>query len=232
MELLQPPKIDELSPCPYLPGRDKQFRYFFAKELAADELAYLLAHGWRKFGPYYFRPNCPACQQCVPLRVLVDEFKPSKSQRKNLRQNEAIEVKFGPLAFSERAYQIYQNHSETRFTRQGSDLDGFLFNFYSPSCPSLQSEFYLDGQLIAIGYLDQGIDCLSSVYFVYDTAYTQMGLGTFSILQEIAYTRQLGLPYYYLGYYVQECRSMAYKNNFRPRQHYDWESQIWRLVED
>lgn len=229
MILLQEPQVDQLAPCPYLEKRQKRFQYFFAKDLTAAEISLLLAKGWRKFGPYFFKPVCPACRECIPIRVLAQEFEPSKSQRKRLRKNASIQVRFGPLRYSDRVYEIYQNHSQTRFGQEGG-LEGFLFNFYSPSCPSLQSEYYLNDQLIAVGYLDQGENCLSSVYFVYDTAYARLGLGTFSILKEIEYTKQLELAYYYLGYYIRDCQSMNYKDRFKPREHYNWLTHKWQRV--
>lgn len=226
MILLQAPELDELSPCPYLPGRNKQFEQFFARELNEKEMASLLADGWRKFGIHFFRPSCPECISCLPLRVKTQSFTPSKSQKRNLKNNRNIEVKFGPLSYSPRIYEIYRAHSMERFS-QTTSLEDFLFAFYSPSCPVLQSEYYLDGELIGVGFLDKGEDSLSSVYFFFDPDYSKLGIGTFSILKEIEHARSLGLPYYYLGYYVPGCGSMAYKDTFRPREHYDWEGKNW-----
>jgi arginine-tRNA-protein transferase len=42
----------------------------------------------------------------------------------------------------------------------------------------------------------------------------------------------MGLTYYYLGYYVGGCRSLAYKDLFRPRQHFDWQAQSWQAATD
>jgi arginine-tRNA-protein transferase len=218
--------IGELSLCPYLPGRKKQIKYFLASDLDESEISFLLAKGWRKFGVYFFQPSCPDCQECIPVRVISDEFKPSKSQRRNLKKNSDIDVVFGPLKYSERAFEIYKDHSSQRFSQE-SNLEEFISGFFSPSTPSLQSEYYLDGKLIGLGFLDKGEDCLSSVYFIYDTKFSHLGLGTFSILKEIEQTSSLGLKYYFLGYYVQECRRMAYKNNFRPREHYNWLHDEW-----
>lgn len=226
MQILQAPQLDELSPCPYLPNRQKQFQYFFAQNLSDTEISFVLSMGWRKFGAYYFRPLCHNCQDCIPIRVLTNEFKPSKSQRKNLRKNQAIHINIGPLTYSKRAYEIYMDHSHNRFGQESS-LDNFLFNFYTPSCPALQSEYYLDDRLIAVGYLDQGVDCLSSIYFVFDSTYSSLGLGTFSILKEIEYAKSIGLPYYYLGYYIRDCQSMNYKDRFQPREHFDWRNGQW-----
>ncbi len=221
--------IGELSLCPYLPDRKKQIKYFLASKLDESEVSFLLAKGWRKFGVYFFQPSCPDCRECIPLRVLTSKFKPSKSQRRNLKKNTDIEVVFAPLKFSERAFEIYKTHSHQRFSQE-CNLEEFITNFYSPSTPCLQSEFYLNGELIGLGFLDRGKDCLSSVYFIYDTKYSHLGLGTYSVLEEIKHTRSLGLQYYCLGYYVQACQKMAYKNNFKPSEHYSWLLDKWEVV--
>jgi len=222
--------IGELSLCPYLPDRKKQIRYFLASELNESDISLLLAKGWRKFGVYFFQPSCPDCSECIPVRVLCDEFKPSKSQRRNLKKNSNIDIVFAPLKYSERAFEIYKDHSSQRFS-QDCNLEEFISGFFSPSVPSLQSEYYLNGELIGLGFLDKGEDCLSSVYFIYDTKFSHLGLGTFSILKEIEHAQMLGLKYYCLGYYVQECQRMAYKNNFRPREHYNWLEDKWEVTQ-
>ena len=222
--------IGELSLCPYLPDRKKQIRYFLASELNESDISLLLAKGWRKFGVYFFQPSCPDCSECIPVRVLCDEFKPSKSQRRNLKKNSNIDIVFAPLKYSERAFEIYKDHSSQRFSQE-CNLEEFISGFFSPSVPSLQSEYYLNGELIGLGFLDKGEDCLSSVYFIYDTKFSYLGLGTFSILKEIEHTQMLGLKYYCLGYYVKECQKMAYKNNFRPREHYNWLEDKWEVTQ-
>lgn len=229
MQLLKPVSLDQLEPCPYLAGRQKRFEYFFAVSLSDRELTELLESGWRKFGPYFFRPSCPGCRSCVPLRVPVGEFVPSRSQKRVLRRNRDLRVRFGPLRFDERVYQLYLSHSSVRFGL-GSSRDEFASHFYLPSCPVLQSEVFLGDELIAVGFLDQGSDALSSVYFCFDPDYSERSLGTFGALVEIEYCRQLGLDYYYLGYLVQGCGSMLYKDHFRPREYYDWQEKSWQQV--
>lgn len=221
--------VEALSPCPYLPDRKKRIKYFLASELDESDISFLLAKGWRKFGVYFFQPFCPGCRECVPIRVMADTFTPSKSQRRNLKKNRDIHVVFGPLKYSERAFEIYRDHSSRRFS-QGGSPEEFIANFFAPSTPGLQSEFYLDGKLIGMGFLDKGKDCLSSVYFIYDTKYSHLGLGTFSILKEIEHTRSLGLQYYCLGYYVRACQRMSYKDKFKPREHYNWSRDTWEAV--
>ncbi len=229
MELLRKPALDELSPCPYLEGREKQSEYFFAHNLDEEEISSLLSEGWRKFGIYFFRPACPVCTECTPLRIVTKDFTPSKSQRRILKKGAAIEVRFGPPRFDPRIYDIFETHSIERFS-QSTDLEDFILSFYTVACPGIQSEYYLEGEMVAVGFLDRGHDCLNSVYFAFDPNRSDLGLGTFSILKEIEEARSMGLPHYYLGYYVPGCSRMTYKDRFLPREHYDWESGGWLLV--
>lgn len=230
MQIIQAPQTEEITECPYLPDRQKRYEYFFAGGLTPQELSSLLAEGWRKFGPFFFRPDCPGCRLCIPLRVRTAAFAPSRSQRRVLRRAAGLRATFGPLRQDERVWEIYRKHSTLRFDQQ-SDRDDFLFNFYLPSCPAMQTEVRLGEELIGAGFVDGGEDCLSTVYFCYDPEFGHLHPGTFSVLQEIDYARALGLPYYYLGYYVPGCPRMAYKDHFRPREHYDWQSRTWQLIE-
>jgi len=226
MQLLRAAAPEATESCPYLPGRVKRYESFIAEGLDAAELTALLEQGWRKFGPYFFRPACPDCRDCIPLRIPVERFTPSRSQRRVLRRNRDIEVRLAPLQPSREAFELHARHGRERF---GSDtaLEEFLQLFYLPSAPALQSEFRLDGALVGVGWLDVAGDGLSSVYFSFAPEQSRRQLGILSILCEIALTRDRGLPHYYLGYFVPGCAAMAYKDQFHPRQHYDWTHSTW-----
>lgn len=163
----------------------------------------------------------------MPLRVLVGDFEMSASQRRLARKNADIGEHFGPLRFSRRVYDIYCDHSR-RFEEKTTDPEDFISSFYTESCPSLQSEYTVDGNLAAVGFLDHSNRGLSSVYFVYDTAYSERSLGNYSVIREINHARELGLSYYYLGYHIAECGKMAYKNRFKPYEIYHWDTESWK----
>lgn len=226
MLIIQENTLSEQAPCPYLPDRDMRYEYFFATAVGGAELERLLSAGWRKFGYYYFRPSCRECRKCIPVRIPVDNFKPSKSQRRILRKNTDIRVEFRELVFSEEIYNIYREHSLTRFG-QVSDLDEFLFSFYQQSCPALQSEYYIDDTLKAVGFLDISSSGISTVYYTYRDQLSKRGPGIFSILKEIEFTRSMELNYYYLGYYVPGCSRMEYKAKFSPLEVYSWDDARW-----
>jgi arginine-tRNA-protein transferase len=113
-----------------------------------------------------------------------------------------------------------------RFGKE-SDPDEFIAAFYTPSCPTMQSEYYRNGELIAVGFIDISSSGLSSVYFAYKTSSEPLRLGTYSILREVEYAASRGLKYYYLGYYIEENRRMEYKGHFHPHEKYDWSSRRW-----
>ncbi len=227
MIIIQEKELSDIEECPYLPGREFRFEYFYAVDLNGMELNKLLERGWRKFGICYFRPKCHGCLECVPIRIPVADIKLSKSQRRVLNKATQIDVKYGPLEYRKEIYEIYKDHSENRFEKD-TDLEDFLYTFYTKSCPTLQTELFLNGRLVAAGFLDKSSEALSSVYFVFNTDFSKYSLGTFSILKEIEYTASLGLKYYYIGYYIKDNHSMAYKGRFFPQELYDWQEGVWK----
>lgn len=229
MLLLRDIALENFRQCSYFPDRIARFEYFFARDVSAAELDALLFQGWRKFGLYYFRPACKFCSDCQPIRVLVEKFKPSKSQRRVLKKNQNVHFRIGPLAYSPEVYAIYQDHSWNRFCQKTS-LTDLLTNQYSSSCPSLQSEYYLDDELIAVDFLDVSRIGLSSCYFIYRTCHSTRSLGTYSVLAELKYAASLQKQYYYLGYYIAANHHMAYKNHFYPHEIFDWKKKIWEKI--
>ncbi len=227
MNLLAPQQLGDTSVCSYLPEQIRCDEYFLATDITAKELDKLLSEGWRKFGCYFFRPSCRSCQACTPLRIPVNDFRPRRNQKRALSKGRLLDVTFGPLDFSPRVFEIYQSHSRVRFGREDCDLEDFLFCFYAPSCPGLQVSISLAGELVGVGWLDRGEISLSSVYFCFDPEHSKLNLGTYSILAGLDYAQKQGLQWNYLGYFVDGDNPTAYKDNFRPREHFDWKTGEW-----
>lgn len=212
--------------CAYLPGEVCRHEVFSAHCLTHEELEQFLVKGWRKFGQMFFRHACQACRKCIPIRVPVKDFQPSRSQRRVIRKNADVRVEFKPLAFSQRIYEIYQDHC-ARLQNEISCVATFNDHLVIRSCPSFQSEYYHGQTLMAVGYLDHSTHALSSVYFIFDTRFSRLSPGTYSVLREIEHARDLGLDYYYLGYYNPDSPKIAYKNKFRPCEVMDWDTFEW-----
>lgn len=226
MILYTQPDLSEPAPCPYLPEKTLVYEQFFADGMSDDEMGWFLSRGWRKFGHYFFRPACPGCQQCIPLRIDVDLFAPSRSQRRVLRKCSCVQVDFTPIRYSRELFDIYDIHSRNRFN-EDHGFEHFAYTLLASGCRSTLSRYWLAGRLVGAGFLDIGNNALSSVYFVYDTSLSALSLGVYSVLQEIEETRRRGLKYYYLGYIVPGCAKMDYKGTYRPHQLYSWNDSCW-----
>lgn len=225
---VEPTDADETS-CPYIEGNRFTQRYSVLKDLTITDFDFMLTSGWRHFGYYFFIPNCSNCSKCTPLRTTIREFKPTKSQRRNLKKNqEVVTVEFCELKYSDEIFYIYEKHSKEKFNQTSSRKD-FKESFFSDALSgnSMMSKYWYESKLVGVGFIDLSKDGISSVYFCYDTDYSSLGLGVFSAIKEIEYGRELGRKYYYMGYYIEGNRSMEYKKRYTPCEYLDWNSGEW-----
>jgi arginine-tRNA-protein transferase len=213
-----------IEPCGYLPGQDARMEYEYVAELTAEEYAARMVAGWRRFGHTLFRPQCPRCQACRSLRVDVERFRPSRSQRRARNACEAeIALRIGEprvsLARLELSWRFHALRAETRGWRgREDDPISFYTSFVSNPFPTEEWCYSLDGELVGLGHVDALSVGLSAIYFVHDPAQRCRGLGTWNILCLIDEARRRGLPHVYLGYWVADCLSLAYKSRFHPHQ--------------
>ncbi len=206
--------------CPYLPERQATLRGFVASKAAPALYRQLMDHGFRRSGRLFYQPACAACQGCVPIRVLVDEFAPNRSQRRCRQRNTDITVTVDTPELTDEKLQLYRTYVQHKHGTPAENDMGAVRDFlYNPVVATREFCYRSgDGKLLAVGICDLFADALSSVYCYYDVAEARRGLGTYSALFEIGYARRLRLAYYYLGFVVRQCHSMSYKANFRPHQ--------------
>ena len=223
---LYPTTVSQSTICPYFPDRPSRIEFFYAADLTKEEAEAHLSQGWRCFGLHYFRPVCD-CLACVSIRVPVQKFISSKSQRRVLRKNTDVEVKTGPLRYSDEVLDIYNEHSMTRFGKERESEEEFIAHFYTTSGPSAQSEFRIGGKLAGVGFLNLSEKGISSVYFVYRSGLEARSFGIFSMLAEIGIAKREGLEFYYPGYWIKEHPKMNYKGSLRPKQLYDRDTGLW-----
>ncbi len=205
--------------CPYLPDRRWVTRSFQIGKLRESVYEELLGQGWRRSGYAFYQNQCPGCNQCIPIRIPVDRFEPSKSQRRAMRRNGDVRVTRGSLDSSEEVQDVYRRY---HVDRHGPDegLTGQSFALFLGSSP-LRSElirYQIEDRVVGLGWVDLLPQGLSSVYFAFDPEEGRRSLGTFSILTEIEMAASLGKQWYYLGFYVPGSPKMEYKAKFRPHQ--------------
>ena len=215
------------SACPYLPGKMERKVFTELRGENADELNEALGRiGFRRSQTVAYRPSCLDCQSCVSVRVVADEFKPSSSQKRTLRANSDIEVsECRPWATDEQ-FQLLRRYLAARHPSGGmAEMDESDFADMVEHTPvsSYMVEYRepgvggAPGRLIGVCLTDIQGDGLSMIYSFYDPDIEDRGgFGNFIILEHIRRAAAHGLPYVYLGYWVEGSQRMQYKVRFRP----------------
>ncbi|PXX49076.1 arginyltransferase [Aquitalea magnusonii] len=206
--------------CSYLDGRQARSQVAIPAE-AIDAAVYsqLVRLGFRRSGLYTYRPYCDSCQACVPVRLPVASFTPNRSQRRSWKRLQAMEVRLLPLQFRQDHYQLYRDYQQSRHAGGGMAEDNvqqYSEFILKSGVDSLLAEFRLDGVLKMVSLIDRLADGLSAVYTFYDPQDAQAGYGVFNVLWQVELARAWQLPYLYLGYWIADCRKMAYKSQYRP----------------
>ena len=222
----QPPELvvhDELQQCPYLPERTSRLPLRIpARGLERQELEVRLARGDRRQGLFLYRPACPGCNACEPIRLDLTRFEPNRSQRRTLlRGDQQLSVELGePLADQERV-ALYNRHKALRGLSVGQgevDVRSYREFLAMTCCDTIEIRYRLRGSLVGVAIADRSSEALSAVYCYYDPGHERLGIGTYSILKQLELCQMWGLRYLYLGLYIAESENMRYKARFLPHE--------------
>ncbi|UCE61221.1 MAG: arginyltransferase [Phycisphaerales bacterium] len=207
------------TPCPYLPGRQSRSEVYSAEQLDGELYECLLALGFRRSGSLIYRPRCRRCRECRQLRIMVDEFSPSRGMRRVHRLNVDVNVAMSKPTPTDEKFAVFKDYLDAQHDDTMSrSYDAFHDFLYDSPLETWEFEYRLGKRLIGVSIADQCSNGLSSVYMYFDPAFGSRSLGTLSVLHETEYCRTRGLSYYYLGFYVAGSRTMAYKARFKPNQ--------------
>mgnify|MGYP001765728893 CR=1 FL=1 len=220
--------------CPYLADRQERKVFTHLVGIRAPGLNDVLTQGgFRRSQNIAYRPACDGCRACVSVRIRVDEFLSTKSFRRNLRINQdLIGVEQGALPTSEQ-YSLFRRYLDARHSDGGmADMTVLDFSMmiedthvdtmvveYRRRGPDTGFTGRGRGPIVAAALTDILSDGLSMVYSFYDPEIETRGLGTFMILDHVRRARRRGLPFVYLGYWVEGARKMDYKRRFLPQEH-------------
>jgi arginine-tRNA-protein transferase len=174
----------------------------------------------------YFRPACAACSECVTLRIVSADFRPSKRQRRARKNAQALERRVGkPVVDAERLDLYARWHAQREATRgwEESSLDAERYALdFAFEHPSVREVTFRDpnagGRLVGVGIVDETPAALSAVYFFWDPEHAPSSLGTAHVVMLVEDACARGLAHVYLGYRVEGCASLAYKGRFQPHE--------------
>lgn len=207
-------------PCSYLADREARSQVATPAHLI-DSAIYstLVRSGFRRSGIFTYRPHCDQCQSCVPVRLPVADFIPSRTQRRTWKRHSGLQVRELPLIFVSEHFDLYVRYQASRHPGGGMDEDSheqYAQFLLQSSVDTRLIEFSENEQVRMVSVIDVLDDGLSSVYTFFDPDMPGASYGVFNILWQVAQCRALDLPYLYLGYWIAESRKMAYKTQFRP----------------
>lgn len=222
----EPPELlvlDKASRCPYLPERTARLPLRLPiRELSRVELDARLVAGDRRQGFVLYRPECPACRACEPIRIPVRELVRSRSLVRTVRRAErALRVEIGPPLMDARRVELYNKHklgrglSDEPRKIEAADYSDFLV---ASCCESFELRYHIGDELVGVAVTDRSESALSAVYCYYDPVHEKLGIGTFSIMKQVELCVAWGLEHLYLGLYIAECDRMRYKARFVPHE--------------
>ncbi|MDD5273944.1 MAG: arginyltransferase [Methylovulum sp.] len=209
-------------PCGYLEGKQAQSA-FVAPSFGLNTAIYsqLIAHGFRRSGDEVYRPHCAQCSQCVPVRLPVAQFKPSRNHQRCLQKNRQTAAIIKPAVFEQTHYNLYLHYQKQRHAEgnmANSSPDDYIGFLGSSWCDTQFVEFSIADELAAVAIVDRLDNALSAVYTFFDPKFSSHSLGVYAVLWQIHYAQTQGLEWLYLGFWIADCQKMNYKNQYQPLQ--------------
>ena len=214
--------LSQEHPCGYLETKIAQSLFVHPSySITTSTYAHLLEQGFRRSGEEVYAPHCSHCSACIPARLPLKKFKPSKSQRRCIRKNIETRVKIKPAIFEQAHYDMYLRYQAIRHP-EGSMINTSpenYFSFLSSSwCNTQFVEFSINNELAGIAIIDQFDEAWSAVYTFFEPKFSDYSLGVYAILWQIQQANLQQKEYLYLGFWLKDCKKMSYKTCYQPIQ--------------
>jgi len=204
--------------CSYLDNQQARNIYPDPNQPMTNVLySQLIEHGFRRSGNLAYRPYCSDCNACVPVRINIEAFKASRSQRRCLQRNKDLTISHHTATFNSEHFELYRRYLASRHLNAGMDNpteESYVSFLTSDWSETSFIEIRRDSQLVAVAVTDYVHNGLSALYTFFEPDMAENSLGTYGILQQINIAQTQGLSWLYLGYWIKDCQKMQYKQNF------------------
>jgi len=210
--------------CSYIDGNKTRMNYKYVYQANSKFVTAVINRGWRRFGKYFFHPICGSCNECKSLRIDVENYQMSKSQRKSIKRNKNTQIIVQKPTITQAHINLYNkyHHSKSQsdgWSHKSISEKEYYENFVEGAFEFGKEVLYIiDDKLVGVDLIDILDDGISSIYFYYDRDYARQSLGVYSLLYQIELARKLELKWIYLGYWVDGCKAFEYKTNFKPQE--------------
>ncbi|SFD38667.1 arginyltransferase [Pseudoalteromonas denitrificans] len=222
--------LSQSFPCNYLPNKQEQLLVILEPNCYNDTgYEALLNLGFRRSGDQIYRPHCAPCFKCRAIRVLVNDFIPSRSQKRKIKKAQKHFTVKSSVVPKDEYYSLYEKYINERhndssmFPANEEQYKSFLLCSW---LPITYIELYDDDKLIAIAVTDLLNNSLSAIYTFFDPEYENFSIGTVMVLEQIKLANSLNKKFVYLGYQIDDCKKMNYKNQFKNHQILEFERWI------
>ncbi len=208
--------------CSYLQNKEQITHYKVIENCSTQNCQDLVERGYRRFGKMYFRPICEGCNECQSIKIDVNNFNFSKSQRKIIKKAEHIKSYVQTPTLSQAHLDLFEKYHLFMKNKKGWTYNETTAEHYYQSFVTGHNEFgyevlYFDeDKLIGVDLIDILEDGISSIYFYYDPNYSKYSLGKLSLYNQIKFAQRSKKKWIYLGYYVEDCPSLSYKAEYKP----------------
>lgn len=208
--------------CSYLKDKEQITHYKIIENCSSYHAQELIERGFRRFGKMYFRPICPTCDECKSIKIDVDSYIFSKSEKRVMNKAKHLKSYIQRPSLSKEHLDLFEKYHKYMRDKKGWDYNQTDSEHYYNSFVSGHEDFgyevlYFDNeQLVGIDLMDILDDGVSSIYFYYDPDYAHLSLGKLSLLLQIKYAQKSNKRWIYLGYYVKDCPSLSYKSQYKP----------------
>jgi leucyl-tRNA---protein transferase len=204
--------------------------YLYADHVPAALMDQALAEGWRHFGSYFFRYSRHGANHVLPLRVRLEDFQFSTSQKRVRKRNANLECVIRDALIDDEKHALFALHT----VRFSEDVPDSILTFMDPEparvCNTKEICLYNNGRLIGAHFLDVGETSTSSVYSIYDPSESKHSLGIDLILRAISLSLEMGKQLYYPGYAYLEPSAYDYKKKLSALEVFDWVGQWQSFV--
>jgi len=208
--------------CSYLSDRNQTTHYKVIDNCSTYQCQELIERGYRRFGKMYFRPTCSTCNECKSIKIDIENFEFSKSQKRVIKKATGIKSYIQRPSLSKTHLELFDKYHLYMKDKKEWEYTKSTPEQYYGSFVDAHNDFgyevlyYFEDKLIGVDLIDVLEDGISSIYFYYDPDYMLYSLGKLSLYNQIIFAKNSKKKWIYLGYYVEDCPSLSYKSHYKP----------------